>query len=1265
MSFITDIKDKIKAIGPGEFQELCDVLLSKLHPEWNIHELGMKSGTGKTTIGNPDTYFRIENGEKAGKYVFVAYTTQDQSIYNKIKEDIEKCLDESKTGLPRSEIAEIIVCHISDNLKAGDDKKLHDLCGNIPLQIYGIDQLSGFIYNRFPMIARDILHLPLDTNQIYDDAGFVRSYDASDLAAPLNTPFMFREKKCSEILNSLKDNRFVVLSGTPGVGKTRLALEVCRQYAEINEVNLICIKNNGVPLHEDFLRWVEQPGKYIVLIDDANDIEELQFLVTYAADASDQNIRFVLTVRNYAKDMVIKTIRHVSEPVVSEISKLSDEEITEFIEKILDIHEQDYMDQIIRIAEGNPRIAYMAGKIASDNDLSKIYDVSYLMDQYYEKTIDKSIGDDESLCITAGILAVVRAVSLNDLKNLEEIFQSKIINQKEFIQCCRKLVNLEVAEEQYGTINYSDQCFSNYMLYYTFFRRKIIPFSMILDIGFRYFREEIVQATKIILTIFNNDETEEYLKGQIKIVWERYRKEKNQELFEAFSGIYHLFFPEESLLLAKRKIDVIQSKAIPDTIDFDQRMYDYSDPVLNLLNGYENVPECLDNAMELALQFAVKSERNLIKFRHWFNSNFEINENSQFRGFGLQNHAIEFMKEHCLDGIAASKVFLSIGTEWLTSEFHPVSMGRNHSLLTYRIVYQYSDKVTEYRTSLLDMILKVINETSLTDKIHDDVLLLLKNYSQYVRNGLDQKIVESDAPYIEKIINSLNNDLNKSVIVNSLLKGCSIQHYKAPWNLDMSSIFSSEAWKIYSLFSNDYVPSEISYEEFQQQRQKRIESSLKKLNKNNMDSFVIAVENCITVSACNKTVFNSPYSINDGFRILFHAISDDHELSIACLKAIQKYGSEITCRPCDIFNEEINRDYRWFYDFIVNGIYKSAVIRNEWLFIYFDSIPEEKCNQWLLDQLILFLKDDSDRYVKEYSTRDLEFLLKFRKIKKDIFPFASRIILEKREYKETIPSMYFYSLFREGLTEEFTPENLLILYQNDPDVLKSVYIYELQFGHLSDYEGKYLSCFCHHDATWLNTYCGYLFQIRIGSDAAGYERERLNPLWLLDEHEPLFDSIFQYALNTNEREQLLKNREILRRVTGRYSDNPDIAERQRKWYLHLVKQYAFSYQLKYVFYMCCDLDDNFRLEMFQEFLEYNQNFEDFKELSILPNFAFSIGSLVPTYQKRKDFLLRLRNIMQGIRFLEHRNLINEMITSLNREIDSEETRNALYKAKGW
>lgn len=70
----------LSSLEGGGFQDLCDTLLCAEGYE-DIFSLGMKAGTLKTTTGNPDTYFR----SKSGKYIFVAYTTEQTSINKKSK----------------------------------------------------------------------------------------------------------------------------------------------------------------------------------------------------------------------------------------------------------------------------------------------------------------------------------------------------------------------------------------------------------------------------------------------------------------------------------------------------------------------------------------------------------------------------------------------------------------------------------------------------------------------------------------------------------------------------------------------------------------------------------------------------------------------------------------------------------------------------------------------------------------------------------------------------------------------------------------------------------------------------------------------------------------------------------------------------------------------------------------------------------------------------------------------------------------------------
>ncbi len=268
MSKITDIENAIIQLGPGEFQKFCDTFLSQKQ-YGKIAGLGMKSGSLKTTIGNPDTYFRKENG----KYICVAYTTQQNNIYEKLKEDIEKCLDTEKTKLPIDEIEEIICCHTSSNLLAGDDHKLHKLCEekNIKLTLFGVDEIAQQVYRYYPIIAKDFLNIAVDTNQIMHIEEFISLYDSNNMAAPLNTIFHGRKEELPKLVEAIKENKLVIVHGSAGTGKTRIVLEAIRQVASKERYQLLCVKNNNQPIYEDLIAKLDRPGSYLLFVDHANE----------------------------------------------------------------------------------------------------------------------------------------------------------------------------------------------------------------------------------------------------------------------------------------------------------------------------------------------------------------------------------------------------------------------------------------------------------------------------------------------------------------------------------------------------------------------------------------------------------------------------------------------------------------------------------------------------------------------------------------------------------------------------------------------------------------------------------------------------------------------------------------------------------------------------------------------------------------------------------------------------------------------------------
>lgn len=76
-------------------------------------------------------------------------------------------------------------------------------------------------------------------------------HDANKISAPLGTDFLFREKELEKAKSALRDSDVLLIAGPAGVGKTRFALELCRQLAEEKDYTVLVIKNNNLQLYED------------------------------------------------------------------------------------------------------------------------------------------------------------------------------------------------------------------------------------------------------------------------------------------------------------------------------------------------------------------------------------------------------------------------------------------------------------------------------------------------------------------------------------------------------------------------------------------------------------------------------------------------------------------------------------------------------------------------------------------------------------------------------------------------------------------------------------------------------------------------------------------------------------------------------------------------------------------------------------------------------------------------------------------------------
>ena len=241
--------------------------------------------------------------------------------------------------------------------------------------------------------------------------------------------------------------------------------------------------NKGLSVHEDVKTQLDPRNNYLLVIDDANRISDnYRILVSLLHEDGEGKIKIIATVRDHALHSLANESKNFFSKTIN-LELLTDQQIRKIIESDdFNIANRNYSDVIVRIAQGNPRLAIMASKVALEKQsLLAFSDVAKVYESYYEGVVQEIDElNDPVFLKTLGLISFFRTIG-KDHEDNEFIFSTFEISENDFWEKITVLHGLELVDiYDHSIVKISDQILAMYFFYKVFIRDGILPFERLL-----------------------------------------------------------------------------------------------------------------------------------------------------------------------------------------------------------------------------------------------------------------------------------------------------------------------------------------------------------------------------------------------------------------------------------------------------------------------------------------------------------------------------------------------------------------------------------------------------------------------------------------------------------------------------------------------------------------------------------------------------------------------------------------------------------------
>ncbi|MCK5535685.1 MAG: ATP-binding protein [Bacteroidales bacterium] len=1239
MSRLQAIENALFSINETVFQELCDSFLAVRNSNYiAFSRTGSKSGKQKTIKGTPDTFLLLPNG----KYIFVEHSTNITAGLSKLEDDVKKCIDSAKTGIPTNRISEIIIC-INFNLKSSEIQSLRNILVNtrILLTVNTLDSLALELHLNHRDLTHQYLGLALDTGQIVSVEKFIAEYNSASkgISTPLDNTFLHRESELKELKESIYTNDFIILTGAPGIGKTKLALETIKSFLSENlSFTAYCISYKNYTLLDDLFQYFNSEKDYLLLVDDANRIDAFNQITGFYKSGRKGKIKIIITVRDYAFQEIGILCQEFS-PKRIDINKFSDEEIKSIIvAEPFKILNNTFKEKILSIADGNPRLAIMTSLLAiAEQNIEKLYDVSDLFEKYYSTFINDDGEFANTLNIKClGLIAFFYTIPYKNKEIATSILDNFEIGYTEFIDVIDKLDKLELVEIQFEHVKIPEQNLSTYFFYKAFIKDNLLSFKTLLE---KYyvsnsdrFKDCVIPANNT----FGHIKVMDMLKPELRNHWNAI-KDGEGKAFQLLSTFW-FYLQTESLEFVFNIVDLLPV-INNDTYEvaYETNAFSYNNnKIIELLGEFFITTNNLKDAIDLAFDYTRKIPEHLPELIHKIRDKLTFDEKDQFlflRQTILFDNLLEGLSK---DDILYSIVFFELSKTFLCYKFHHTKGVRNNTFSWYDYPIPNNKPIQEFREKIWKALESYYN------KFPKESFSLLQSYVD-VHPDVIKEIMELDIVFVSRIIDTQlsTSSFEHCKYVHDQIKWCKRNSVNHPSFSKLSKKFTNSTYETFLKIDWDRLRDKEMYEfenykEYEKLKEIEIRTSFVFNSKKEIDDFYHVFVYLKNISK-NSWNYTSTLDI-----IVDENFKQDYEIGCQILTTIIENSNEIDYIPRMVLinhlisTEKANRIW---------GIIQSNEFKDKHLW---ELSFHETIKYFLIDTKYIQALINTISNLNETTVIHIERFERFRAFEPNLFQILLTLIVDKNE-KESFHLRLWMGFFSEHFDK----------LGDDIELIKKAYLQQGRIQPRFDFNGKGLLNILKVDSIFLVEYVDNLYSNDEFRNSGSHTN--LSFVWQIPEIESIIEKVFDLSV---EEEQYLG---ILEHSANSFFHNLQNGSKEKatKFLINYSKIYHSDPKRMNI---VVDITRHAMKELFEDvllqFISLNQNIEVFSRIWWRGNGSSGVGDIILADIEAADW----RNILSiieksniGIKLLPIKRYVSEKIESCLKSGDFERQRRFLER----